>query len=417
MADHLQFRGSNNPLDINFEVVDREIVFDTLKNQLVIGSSKDYVQTNVTSYNKAEVDTIIANNPGPPGPEGPQGPQGIQGEQGLQGPQGTQGEQGPQGLQGPQGIQGEQGLPGADGAPGADGLDGAQGPQGIQGPQGLQGPAGADGLDGAQGPQGEQGPQGLTGPAGADGAQGPQGIQGEQGLQGPAGADGADSIVPGPEGPEGPQGPQGIQGIQGPAGLDGADGAQGPQGIQGIQGPQGPAGADGQDGSSGPSYEVTFVITNGDTNPIICDVGANFGIWDKMEIIFRNVNMSGNDDILIQFGDQSTIVTSSYQGASGGGNTSWDNASSTSGFIINRRSTNTGDTSGKMQIDWLSGEDVTKGELVSSHSVADTSSAFTGGGFNSALDTLGNVSRIRLNRTGSNTFTKGKILVRIWAYT
>ena len=85
----------------------------------------------------AYVDSSIAANPGPTGPQGPTGATGPQGPQGDTGPQGIQGETGPQG---PTGLQGPAGV---------------QGIQGIQGPTGPTGPTGATGATGATGPAGE----------------------------------------------------------------------------------------------------------------------------------------------------------------------------------------------------------------------------------------------------------------------
>lgn len=195
MADHLQFRGGGSSEIPSMDVVDREIVFDTTTNQLVLGSDKDYVLTTEYGYTKDEVNLLISEidaGQGPPGPEGPPGATGPEGPVGIQGPAGPTGPEGPEGPAG------------ADGQPG-----------GPPGPEGPQGPAG---------PEGPEGPQGPAGPAGADGA------------------DGADSTVQGPEGPQGPAGPEGPQG---PAGADGSQGPTGPEGPQGPTGPQGPAGSGG----------------------------------------------------------------------------------------------------------------------------------------------------------------------------
>lgn len=56
---------------------------------------------------REEVNNLIANNPGPQGPQGDPGPQGPQGDTGPQGPQGPQGVPGPAGPEGPQGPAGD----------------------------------------------------------------------------------------------------------------------------------------------------------------------------------------------------------------------------------------------------------------------------------------------------------------------
>ena len=66
--------------------------------------------TNI--YTKSEIDTIIANNPGPTGSTGPVGPQGATGAQGDTGPAGPEGDTGPTGATGATGPQGPQGPTG-----------------------------------------------------------------------------------------------------------------------------------------------------------------------------------------------------------------------------------------------------------------------------------------------------------------
>lgn len=82
MADTLKFRGASSSSIPSTTVADREIVFDTTGNRLVLGSAKDYVHTENTAYSKTQVDTLIANNPGPQGPQGPAGATGADGAAG-----------------------------------------------------------------------------------------------------------------------------------------------------------------------------------------------------------------------------------------------------------------------------------------------------------------------------------------------
>ena len=75
--------------------------------------------TNI--YTKSEIDTTIANNPGPTGSTGPVGPQGATGAQGDTGPAGPEGDTGPRGTTGATGATGPQGPAGPTGATGAPG--------------------------------------------------------------------------------------------------------------------------------------------------------------------------------------------------------------------------------------------------------------------------------------------------------
>ena len=195
MADRLQFRGYGTYFIPGQPLADREIMFDTDLDTLVIGKNKTYVLTERTGYTREQIEglmgDLVQGAQGPQGPDGPQGPAGPQGPQGAQGPQGIQGIRGESGA----GVQlsGTINTVGPPSNPGTveaeliidsvgDGWiwDGATwnnvGP--IRGPQGETG---------LQGPIGPTGSIGLTGPAGP---QGPQGIQGERGLQGPQGLPG-----------------------------------------------------------------------------------------------------------------------------------------------------------------------------------------------------------------------------------
>lgn len=233
MPDTLQFRGAASTSISSTTVADREIIFDTTSNRLVLGSAKDYVHTEDSAYSKTEVDNLIANNPGPQGPEGPAGPQGLTGAPGATGSQGPAGATGPQGPAGPTGAAGPQGPAGADGQDGT-GIS-LQGTIGTVGPPSFNGTSNGDvyidtngdgwAWDGSswtnvgaiQGPQGPAGPAGAAGAAGADGADGAQGPQG-------------------PEGPQGPAGPAGAQGLQGPAGQGVPTGGSSDQVLSKIDG-------------------------------------------------------------------------------------------------------------------------------------------------------------------------------------
>ena len=81
-------------------------------NKPLVCSSTGYFTGHVTApnlYTKTDVDTLIANNPGPTGSTGPVGPQGATGAQGDTGPAGPEGDTGPTGATGATGPQGPQG--------------------------------------------------------------------------------------------------------------------------------------------------------------------------------------------------------------------------------------------------------------------------------------------------------------------
>ena len=159
--------------------------------------------------------------------------------------------------------------------------------------------------------------------------------------------------------------------------------------------------------TNGPDYELDTNINTASGTDTIADLGGSFGQWDKCEVIFKNVNLSGGNNVIIQVGDQTTWKTESYQSAS---SSQSDTATASDGFVIDRAS-DTSDTSGLMTLHYLSG-----GEIVESHAAGDTVNGWSGGGFQGSLGELGYISRLRIKAGGSNNFTKGRVVVRIWKY-
>ena len=193
MADTLKFRGTTSGSIPSTTIEDREIVFDVSQNRLVLGSAKDYVHTEDTAYSKSQVDSLIANNPGPAGPAGPQGPAGPAG------------------------------------ADGADGV-GTQGPQGPQGPQGAQGPAGQDGTGiSLQGTIGTVGPPSFSGTTSGD-------VYIDTNGDGWAWDGSSWTNVGAIQGPAGPTGPAGSAGPAGPAGQGVPTGGTADQVLSKIDG-------------------------------------------------------------------------------------------------------------------------------------------------------------------------------------
>ena len=244
-------------------------------------------------YNKAEIDTKLAEVEtikGDQGEQGEQGPKGDQGEQGEQGPKGDKGDQGEQGPKGDKGDQGEQGPKGDQGDQGEQGPKGDKGDQGEQGPKGDKGDQGEQGPKGDKGDQGEQGPKGDTGTFDASElenyatktyvsekiaevvGEAPEALDTLKEISDKLGdnddavaaltatiadkADAADvytkqevdgliaevETIKGDQGEQGPKGDKGDQGEQGPKGDKGDQGEQGPKGDKGDQGEQGPKG-------------------------------------------------------------------------------------------------------------------------------------------------------------------------------
>jgi len=129
----------------------------------------------------------------------------------------------------------------------------------------------------------------------------------------------------------------------------------------------------------------------------------NIPSWVKrITVLFNGVSLSGTDQLLVRIGTASGVEETGYasaSSASGGGN------SSTTGFII-RTNTNANLSSGTMIITLFGGE-----VWVSSHNVyrtSDVADPVAGAGVKTLGGTL---DRVRLTRTGTNTFDAGAVSV------
>ena len=150
--------------------------------------------------------------------------------------------------------------------------------------------------------------------------------------------------------------------------------------------------------------------------------GGSTEPWMKIEIVFRNVNISGSDGLLVQVGDAGgNFITTGYQSASQShGNGSGDDYSE-EGFLI-RRGDNDADVSGRMTISWLPGANQGNGELVQDHTTgwrggSEKGTAY-GGGFlgTSQLNNLnGFPVRFRMLSSNGNLFTKGRVVTRLYS--
>lgn len=118
--------------------------------------------------------------------------------------------------------------------------------------------------------------------------------------------------------------------------------------------------------------------------------------WAKrVSIIFAGVNLSGSDDFLIQIGDSGGIETTGYVSD---GSSLTATSQSTTGFVIRGG----GVLSGRMDIDFVTGN-----QWASGHIGATSGGTIRGGGGSKTLsDTL---DRVRITRSGTNTFNAGAI--------
>lgn len=130
---------------------------------------------------------------------------------------------------------------------------------------------------------------------------------------------------------------------------------------------------------------------------------TNIPSWvQRVTVLFAGVSLSGSDDILVQIGSGS-FTTSGYVSTSGAvrdGSTSAV-TNSTAGFVV--RNGDTANTlSGSMTITQLSAN-----IWVTNHAMKrDTSATIIGGG---DISFAGSIDRVRITRTGTNTFDAGNI--------
>jgi hypothetical protein len=117
----------------------------------------------------------------------------------------------------------------------------------------------------------------------------------------------------------------------------------------------------------------------------------------RITVMLDNVSLSGSDDLLIQIGDAGGIETSNYTSGSA------SSSNSTSGYVV--RLAGPGRAACGMAII----QNLTGNVWVSSHSVNVGSVAdFFGGG---RKELSGTLDRLRLTRSGSNTFDGGSVNV------
>lgn len=127
--------------------------------------------------------------------------------------------------------------------------------------------------------------------------------------------------------------------------------------------------------------------------------------WVKrITVVFAGATMSGSDQLLIQIGPSSGVVTSGYGSSSAGVTVLGPTAvvtSSTAGFIVYKQNATT--LNGVMTIYPTGSSD----NYVASHAASSASAAgFSGGG---VVSSPGGVSIVRLRPTGTNTFSGGEV--------
>lgn len=130
---------------------------------------------------------------------------------------------------------------------------------------------------------------------------------------------------------------------------------------------------------------------------------TNIPSWvQRVTVLFAGVSLSGADDILVQMG-LGSFTTSGYVSSSGAvrdGSTSAV-SSSTAGFTL-RSQDGAGVMSGSMTITQLSAN-----IWVANHTMKrDTNTIVVGGG---DISFAGAIDRVRITRTGTNTFDAGNI--------
>lgn len=130
---------------------------------------------------------------------------------------------------------------------------------------------------------------------------------------------------------------------------------------------------------------------------------TNIPSWvQRVTVLFAGVSLSGSDDFLVQIGSGS-FTTSGYASVSGGVRDGATGSvyNSTAGFIV-RGQDPAGATSGLMTITQLSANIWT-----SSHSMKrDANTTMAGAG---DISFAGAIDRVRITRTGTNTFDAGNI--------
>lgn len=122
-------------------------------------------------------------------------------------------------------------------------------------------------------------------------------------------------------------------------------------------------------------------------------------------VMLDGISLSGTDDIIIQIGDSGGVETSGYLGSSAnvGGTTTV--VRSTAGFIINPGNASTNVIHGSIVLNLLDGTTETWVAQGSFGRSDNDAAGFMGGSKSLSAE----LDRVRITRTGTDTFTAGKI--------
>ena len=160
------------------------------------------------------------------------------------------------------------------------------------------------------------------------------------------------------------------------------------------------SGATAPEWGAAPGWEyLTSVATTSGTEFDVTGIPATI---TDLEILFAGVSLSGTEDLLVQLGTSGGLVVTGYSQTSAAASTG---ASSTSGFNIIISSA-ARLVRGRMTFSRYGGSG---DEWFSSHHAAITNTNAVGGGVVSLGGTL---DRLRVTRTGTDTFDAGKFIVR-----
>jgi hypothetical protein len=125
----------------------------------------------------------------------------------------------------------------------------------------------------------------------------------------------------------------------------------------------------------------------------------------RIEVIFNAISLSGTDDILVQIGDSGGVETSGYGSSA---EYSTITSTSSSGFVL-KMNTAAENHSGVLTIYKIDGTSWVASEVFRPTGGSGTSGVAVGTkSLSAALD------RVRVTRTGSNTFDNGSVTVRGW---
>jgi len=130
----------------------------------------------------------------------------------------------------------------------------------------------------------------------------------------------------------------------------------------------------------------------------------------EIELHFNLVSLNGANDLLVQLGTTGGIEPSGYSSGSGNRADIGGERSSTSGFVVHRNNVSGYPVTGAMRIIDVLGTGLTWSSTHTCSVQGTPARVYTVGSGNKTLSAV--LDRVRLTRTGSNTFNGGAIYVR-----